>query len=90
MRIYLNETDVSCSQSHYVEVAQGGVSSRAIHNWLWMFSLLLGRTKLKTNHQTDIMQLFSADTIIFLEKLKKQIEINCPWKHEKMALKICP
>ena len=26
-------------QSHYVEVAQGGFFSRAIHNWLWIFSL---------------------------------------------------
>jgi hypothetical protein len=25
-------TPLSCMQSHYIEVAQGGVSSRAIHN----------------------------------------------------------
>ena len=28
-----------CDQSHYIEVAQGGVSSRARRNWLWIFSL---------------------------------------------------
>ena len=26
------------SQSHYIEVAQGGVSSRARHNWLWILN----------------------------------------------------
>ena len=26
-------------QSHYIEVAQGGIFSRAIHNWLWILSL---------------------------------------------------
>ena len=30
---------LACSQSHYIEVAQGGIFSRAIHNWLWIFSL---------------------------------------------------
>ena len=28
-----------CLQSHYIEVEQGGISKRAIHNWLWLFSL---------------------------------------------------
>ena len=32
-------------QSHYIEVAQGGMSSRAIHNWLWIFSLFQPKMK---------------------------------------------
>ena len=40
---------ISCYQvqSHYIEVAQGGVSSRAIHNWLWIFSLFWAKIKIK-------------------------------------------
>ena len=38
---------MSWNQSHYIEVAQGSVSSRAIHNWLWIFSLFFATKKLK-------------------------------------------
>ena len=31
------------TQSHYTKVAQGGVSSRAIHNCSWIFSLFLAK-----------------------------------------------
>ena len=39
----------SPSQSHYIEVAQGGVLSRAIHNWFWIFSLFLAKKRFKQN-----------------------------------------
>ena len=35
------------TQSHYIEVPQGGVSSRAIHNWLWIFNLNIWAKKNK-------------------------------------------
>ena len=31
---------LSCPKSHYIEVAQKGVTSRGRHGWLWIFSLL--------------------------------------------------
>ena len=36
-------------QSHDKEVAQGGVSRRAIHNWLWIFSLFCQKKFKKFN-----------------------------------------
>ena len=38
---------LTSNQSHYVEVAQGGVSNRAIHNWLWVSSLLFAKIQFK-------------------------------------------
>ena len=35
------------AQSFYRKVAQGGVFSRAIHNWLWISSLVLAKKKFK-------------------------------------------
>ena len=50
----LNELRIAqlCSKigrtlSHYIEVAQGGVSSKAIHNWLWIFSLFWAKKRFK-------------------------------------------
>ena len=54
----------SWRQSHYIEVAQGGVSSRAIQNWLWIFSLLFAIFF----NTRDIMQLISSDATMFLKK----------------------
>ena len=50
-------------QSHYIEVAQGADSSRAIHNWLWIFSLFWGKIFFSKNqfYKRDVLQLFSAD-----------------------------
>ena len=75
-------------QSHYIEVTQGGVSSRAGRNWLWIFSLFYAKKKKskKKNYKRDIMQLFSADATIFLKIL---LIFFCSWKHEKTALDIC-
>ena len=36
-----------CTQSHYIEVVQGGVSSRAIQDWLQIFSLFVAKKNLK-------------------------------------------
>ena len=54
-----------------LEVAQGGVSSRAIHNWLWIFSLFVAKkNSKKKNCKRDITQHFSADaTMIFKKSL---------------------
>ena len=48
---------VSYHQSHYIEVAQGCIFSRAIRNWLWIFSLF----KNFWFSHLHLMQLFSAD-----------------------------
>ena len=48
----------SCKQSHYIEVAQGGKSSRARQNWLWIFSLFWAKTQFKNQiYKRDIMPL---------------------------------
>ena len=59
---------MSSNQSHYIEVGQGDVSSRAIHNWLWIFRQ--SYTKKKKDQKQSfikkyIMQLFSADATMF-------------------------
>ena len=69
-------------QNHYIEVAQGGVFSRARHNWLSIFSLLWAKKeskkKFKKNfYKREIMQPFSANATIFKRKIIK----FCPWKH---------
>ena len=55
-------------QSHYIKVAQGGVSRR--HNWLWIFSIFWANKwkyiKIKS-FTKKIMQLFSEDATIFLK-----------------------
>ena len=48
---------VSYHQSHDIEVAQGSIFSRAIHIWLWIFSLF----KLVWFSHHHLMQLFSGD-----------------------------
>ena len=49
--LVLHTRSVQCNMCYIVKViAQGGVSSRAIHNWLWIFSLFFAKknqTKLK-------------------------------------------
>ena len=50
------------TQSLYIEVVQGGVSSGARHNWLWIFSLpILTQKKSDLFSKRYIMQLFWAD-----------------------------
>ena len=44
-------------QSHYIEVAQGGVSSRAIQNWLWIFSIFFSK-KYYVTFQCDRYNIF--------------------------------
>ena len=68
-------------QSHYREVAQGGVSSRAID--CKNFANFFPKTQ-KRNYKRDIMQLFSADATIFLK-----MPLFCPQKQEKTLLKSC-
>ena len=41
-------------QSHYIEVAQGGVSSRARRNWLWKFILFLAQKKFLKNQKKKL------------------------------------
>ena len=59
-------------QSHYIEVAQEGISSRAKHNWLWIFSPFWDKIKKnkKKNYKRFIMQLFSTNATIFKRKNK--------------------
>ena len=78
---------MSGNQSHYIEVMQGGVFSRAKHNWLYIFSLFFGKkTKSKQNfYMRDIMQFFSSDATMFLEKFWIYF---CPWKYEKPSSKV--
>ena len=38
----------------YIEVAQGGVSSRAIHNWFWIFSLFFDKKKIQKKYQIKL------------------------------------
>ena len=63
------------NRSNYIDFAQGGISSRAIDNWLWMFSLFFAKKNSKHSkkifYKRDIMQLFSADTTMFLKETLK-------------------
>ena len=72
--------NIGYEQSHYVEVAQRGVSSRARHNWFWIFSLFWA----KKNYKRDIKQLFPADATVLFYKMF----IFCPRKHEKLPSKV--
>ena len=64
---------------------QRGVSSRAIHNWMWIFRLFLAKHKFKKIqkkiYKRDIMQLFSANTAIFWDFFWSLNTCkNCPQK----------
>ena len=52
-------------QSHYIEVVQGGISSRAID------CEYLAKKKIKNIYKRDIMQLLSVATTISFFKLKQ-------------------
>ena len=60
-------------QSHCIEDVQGGVSSRARHNWLWVFNLFWAQKRY--NKFINIMQLFSTNPTVF------KIFFLCKWKH---------
>ena len=68
------------TQSHYIEVTQGGDSSRAIHNWLWIFSLIWGKKKNQKKKKNFIKKI-----LLFFFKIKNKILAlktweNCPQK----------
>ena len=71
------------NQSHYIEVVQGSVSGRAIHNRFWIFSLFFAPKKFKQNFKKDIRYLFSADATVFSFQM-----FFCPWKHKKPLSKV--
>ena len=79
---------MTVKQSHYIEVAQGGESSRARHNWLWILSLFWAKRNFKNILYLyyicirDIVQLFRADATMF----KK----NCPWNDQRRIFKNLP
>ena len=50
---------MSSNQSHYIEVGQGDVSSRAIHNWLWIFRQSYTKKK-KDQKQSFIKKIYNA------------------------------
>ena len=70
-------------QSHYIEVAQGSVSSRVIHNWLWISSLFWAKKVNKRIYKRYFRQLFKGQIISkwffgvfnFLQKTNKGIRL---------------
>ena len=66
--------DKSTCRAIWTKSLYRSVSSRAIHNWLWIFSIFLAKIKIqnklkkKKSYKRDIMQLFSANATIIFKK----------------------
>ena len=59
-------------QSHYIEVAQGGVCNRARHNWLWIFSLFWAKKNSK--EKKNIKEILCNFLLWTLQYLKKKFD----------------
>ena len=64
---------VISNQSHCIEVAQEGVSSRARYNWSWIFSLCWANKK----KCKEILCNFLMRTRQYFER---KFDFFCPWK----------